>query len=449
MPSKIHLSLILAVVTAAPGVDSVRAQSTGVSGVASSAITGSSDKPNADSQAARGAPDSKSTDDDFPQSGADTRLGPVNPEDIQPIGSFLLPKALREWTGGQHLRFFGWLSGGYTASSTGEGLLAVEPRADRFGDTWLVNQAGFVLERTLDPEAWSWGFRTEFYMGADAALLHPLDGLGPSDTPRFGTDFRQAYFSIHAPILTDGGVDFKFGRQYVPLGYDTTMSPYRPTYSQSYAWIYSQNGATTGAIATIHVDPQLDVVGGVTLGVNSLFDFRGRAPSYIARAIYWLQPAKRTKLVGTYYNGPQPIAAAKGHIGQWQTEVEIQLVHDVNRRFTLVSETNLGWDTRDPANKIRTSCWYGTYGMGIVHVHRLLDVNSRAEWFDDVDGSRIGTRANFGEITAGVNIMPTQAVNFRPEVRWDVASSPVFGPVGSSRLQSHQWTFAFDMLLKF
>ena len=150
-----------------------------------------------------------------------------------------------------------------------------------------------------------------------------------------------------------------------------------------------------------------------------------------------------------YYTGPQPIAAARGHIGQWQTEVELQLVHDVNRRLTLVSETNLGWDTRDPANKFQTSHWYGTYGMGIVHVHRLLDVNSRAEWFDDVDGSRVGTRANFGEITTGLNIMPLRAINFRPEVRLDVADSPVFGPTDSSKLQSHQWTFAFDMVLKF
>jgi hypothetical protein len=35
------------------------------------------------------------------------------------------------------------------------------------------------------------------------------------------------------------------------------------------------------------------------------------------------------------------------------------------------------------------------------------------------------------------------------KVRWDMASSPVFGPIGSSNLQSHQWTFALDILLKF
>jgi hypothetical protein len=378
---------------------------------------------------------------------ADAGLGPALPENIQ-----LPPNPLTDWAADHEIRFFGWANGAYTWSSAGTGLLQVEPRENRFGDAWLLDQAAFVVERPLsaeDNDNWSWGFRSEFYMGADAALLHPLDGLGPTDNPRFGTDFRQAYFSFHAPILSDGGVDFKLGRQYVPLGYETTMAPYRPMYSLSYAWIYSQNGASTGATATIHVNPRLDVIGGVTLGVNSLFDFRGRAPCYIARGLYWLGSGRRTKLVGTYYTGPQPIAAAKGHVGKWQTEVELQLIHNVNRRLTLVSETNLGWDARDPANNFHTSRWYGTYGMAVIHVLRRLDVNSRAEWFDDVDGSRIGKRGDYGETALGVNFMPTHSVNFRPEVRWDVAGSPVFGPTTASHLQSHQWTYAFEMLIKF
>ena len=87
--------------------------------------------------------------------------------------------------------------------------------------------------------------------------------------------------------------------------------------------------------------------------------------------------------------------------------------------------------------------------MGIIHVHRLLDVNSRAELFDDIDGSRIGKRADYGEIAMALNFMPARSVNFRPEVRWRVAGSPVFGPTTASHLQSHQWTYASEVLGKF
>jgi Putative beta-barrel porin-2, OmpL-like. bbp2 len=375
-------------------------------------------------------------------------LGPTLPEDIKLPDSFITNNALTNWGKAHRLRLFGWVDGGYTWSSAGSGLLSVEPRENRFGDAFLLDQATFVLERTLNEEAWSWGFRSEFYMGADASLLHPINGFGPNNE-RFSTDFRQAFFSFHVPILTSGGIDLKLGRQYVPMGYETTMAPYRPMYSIADAWMYSQNGATTGAIATIHVTPQLDVVTGATLCVNALFDFRGRAPCYIARGLYWLNSKKRTKLVGTFYTGPQPIAAAKGHIGKWQSEVEVQLIHDVNRRLTLVSETNAGWDTHDPANHLQTSKWYGTYGMGIFHVRRFLDLNSRAEWFKDADGSRIGTRGNYGEITLGPNYMPARMISFRPEVRWDVASNRVFGSTGSANLKSHQWTAAVEMLIKF
>lgn len=381
-------------------------------------------------------------------------LGPTLPENIHLTESVIGPNKLTKWGAAHNIRFFGWANGGYTWASTGTGLLNIEPRENRFGNAFLLNQAAFVVERTLNEESWSWGFRSEFYMGADAALLHPVNGFGPSDNQRFSTDFRQAYVSFHAPILTAGGVDVKLGRQYVPLGYETTMAPYRPMYSLAYAWLYSQNGATTGAIATIHVTPKLDVIGGATLCVNSLFEFRGRAPCYIARGLYWLDSRKRTKLIGTFYTGPQPIAAARWHMGKWQSEAELQLIHNVNRRVTLISESNAGWDARDPSNRgssgrFLTSKWYGTYGMGIFHVHRLLDVNSRAEWFDDVDGSRIGTRTNYGEITLGPNFMPTRMMNFRPEVRWDTASNPVFGPASHRQLEKHQWSAAVEMMIKF
>jgi hypothetical protein len=87
--------------------------------------------------------------------------------------------------------------------------------------------------------------------------------------------------------------------------------------------------------------------------------------------------------------------------------------------------------------------------MAIIHAHRMLDINLRAEWFDDVNGSRIGTRANYFELTSGLNIMPTCWLDFRPEIRWDGASRSVFGPETETSRKGDQWTFAVDMLVKF
>ena len=398
-------------------------------------------------------PEGASTGDDRerepspPQTVPATRLGPVLPEDIRLLGPLIPPNALTDWAASERLRAFGWAEGGYTASSTGSGLLNIAPTMNRFGNSWLFNQGALVLERTLTTD-WSWGFRAEFYMGSDTAFLRPVNGFGPTGE-RFGTDFRQAYVSFHAPVLTEGGVDVKLGRQYVPIGYETTMAPYRPLYSLSYVWKYAQNGATTGAIATAHVNPQLDVIGGVTLGVNSLFELRGRAPDYIVRGLYWLDPGHQTQLVGTLYTGPLPIAPVKGHIGNWMTLIEVHVSHDVSQHLTLVSESNFGLETQDPGNGGKTSQWYGTAGYAIVHVNPRLDINFRAEWFDDVNGARTGTPANYIEVTPGLNIMPTPWLNFLPEIRWDHATRFVFGPEASASRHNNQWTFAIATLLKF
>ena len=373
--------------------------------------------------------------------------GPVAPENLDLWSSILGPESLG-WMQRERLRVFGWVNGGYTWSDSGDGMLRIAPRANRFGNEWLLNQAALVVERTLDPHDWSWGARAEFYCGADAALLRPLNGFGPEDNPRFGTDFRQLFAAAHLPVLSDGGVDVKAGRIYVPIGYDSTMSPYRPMYSAPYAWLYSHTGAATGATATWHATPQLDVIAGVTLGYNTFFELRGDGPCYLTRGIYWLTPEKQTRLIGTLYTGPQPIASAKGHVADWQTVVEAQVVHDWNQRWTTALEVNLGWDQDDPKTG-GTSEWYGAEGVGIVHLDPRWDLNLRAEVFDDSDGSRTGCAAVYSEFAIGLNFMPRPWLNFRPEVRWDMADHEVYGVTNEIERERDQLSIAFDCLLKF
>src|SRR5271166_1795455 len=130
MPTKALLSLILVVVTAVLGVSRVRAQSIvpGISSVAATPGEIFAGKPDANSQTIAGAPFSKLMYDKSPESWHDTRLGPVLPENIKPFGTLFVPNALTEWAAEHCVRFFGWANGGYTQSSTGEGLLAIEPR---------------------------------------------------------------------------------------------------------------------------------------------------------------------------------------------------------------------------------------------------------------------------------------------------------------------------------
>jgi hypothetical protein len=76
-------------------------------------------------------------------------------------------------------------------------------------------------------------------------------------------------------------------------------------------------------------------------------------------------------------------------------------------------------------------------------------LNGRGEWFWDKDGARTGRAMTYGEIAAGLNVMPDPWINFRPEVRGDFASGPSFGSVRSANRERSQLTVAFDIMLKF
>ena len=131
------------------------------------------------------------------------KWGPVMPEDTKILFSYL-PRLE-----GSRMRVFGWLNMGYTYSSTGSGPLNVEPRENKFGNEFTVNQAAIVLERTLKPDQLSFGFRMEFYSGARAAI-QPGGIVRPN--PRMVTTSGSCTFR-HCD-LDRRRVDLKVGRQW-------------------------------------------------------------------------------------------------------------------------------------------------------------------------------------------------------------------------------------------
>ena len=50
------------------------------------------------------------------------------------------------------------VKGGYSGQSTGPGLLSVQPRPNRFGDEFLLNQIGLVIQKPLRQDQFDSGF---------------------------------------------------------------------------------------------------------------------------------------------------------------------------------------------------------------------------------------------------------------------------------------------------
>ena len=366
------------------------------------------------------------------------------PEELPPL---LAPNEVTEWLLKAGIRSYGWIDGGFTYSSTGYGLLGPAPTPNRFGQQFLLNGAWLITELKPEPKRWSIGFRADFYAGSDAALLRPLNSFGPGGT-HFGTDFRQAYVSLHTPGVGVRGIDWTIGRQNVPTGFETLMGPYRPMYSETYFWIKYEVGSTS-AIATVHPTSKLDILGGVVLGYNTVFELRGRAPSYIARAMYRPTGRKTTQILVTAYTGPEPFATTAGHVGTWQTLGELQLRHTWSERIYQVAQVHYSADIGDPAIGGRNASTQGAFVLTAYRWTKDLYAGLRTEWFDDPHGIRTGKPGSFGAATLGLNFMPIRSLNFRPEVRGDFASQPSFTSAEQTTPRRNQLSVAFDLIWKF
>lgn len=345
------------------------------------------------------------------------------------------------------IRTFGWVEGGYTYASGGSVPLSVQPRQNRFGNEFLVNQIGLVLQKQLKQDEFDIGWNVRYFAGHDAALGQPGGGIDdPVTNERFSHDFRDLYVSAHLPILTEGGMNVKVGRMNTIIGYNGFLAPYRPLYSSDYQFFYSQDGAFTGFLTQLVVNDRLEIWNGMSLGANTFFEKRSEdSYCYIGQINYWLTDEQRTRLTASLHLGRDAIFAAPGRGGDFDTIVELRVQHAWNENVTQIVQSNMGWADDTP---VGTGAWYGLYTIGVIRMTCTLDLILRAEWFDDVGGTRTGFDTNYGELTLGFNWHPNKYLEIRPEVRGDFAEDPVFGDANNPQDES-QFTTAVSALIKF
>ena len=100
----------------------------------------------------------------------------------------------------------------------------------------VLNQLLLTAEKPLDTNAtdWALGYRLQGMIGTDARYTHFLGELDLDIKERTQVDIVEAWAFIHAPILTDGGVDIKVGQFVTYLGAETIDPSTDAFYSKSY-----------------------------------------------------------------------------------------------------------------------------------------------------------------------------------------------------------------------
>jgi hypothetical protein len=115
-------------------------------------------------------------------------------------------------------------------------------------DGFNFNVVQLRIEKALDEDQWSAGYRADLWAGPDANVLGTSSLFGNGALASHG-DFaiRQAYVALRMPV--GNGLDWKIGAFDSILGYESVESPNNPNYTRS--WGHSIEPQThTGVLAS-------------------------------------------------------------------------------------------------------------------------------------------------------------------------------------------------------
>jgi hypothetical protein len=335
-----------------------------------------------------------------------------------------------------------------------------------------LNQILLTAARTIDPKETGWdvGFKVQFLYGSDARYTHFLGELDRVIGQRYQVDFTEANITVHAPILTEGGIDLKLGQYSTPIGFETIDPSTNAFYSHSYIFNFGVPLKHTGGYATIHATPVIDGYIGVDSGVNTSI---GNGDNNASAAVMFgfglnLLDGNLTILALSHI-GPENATIAIPRANKFDRYLnDIVLTYKANEKLSFTTEANY---IRDDYFKAEG------YGLAQYASYALTDqltMNGRAEVYRDNRGFFVGAfpgnldfvnaeagrpatiigaaPTTYGALTFGVTYKPTMpapigGLTLRPEIRYDRSLNGTRPFNGGS--DKGAFTLAADAILAF
>jgi hypothetical protein len=333
----------------------------------------------------------------------------------------------------------------------------------------MLNQLVINFERALAPQPgeFDWGFKLQFMYGSDARFIHSL-GLF-SDTAATSIvqpDLVEGYLNLHFPIITQGGLDLKLGK-FVTLEGAETIDPHTNFfYSHTYIFDFGIPFNNTGALATWHATSHLNLVAGLTRGVNTSIDDNNDSVAFDGG-------------IGLDLNESKLVISAATHIGPETPNNNhdqrylncITTTWKITDKLTSITDLNYARDEGANADAYGVA-QYVTYSF-----NNWLTVGIRGEVFSDQQGFYVvsfanthdpmralegeptidprtvgGGKTTYGAVTVGANIKPSMPkpiaeLTIRPELRYDRALNGTHPFNQSSDVD--QFTVGVDCILTF
>lgn len=367
------------------------------------------------------------------------------------------------------VKIYGWIEPGATLNSRSPddhqnfGRL-FEDRANEL----LLNEAVLTIEQTLDPKPgqFDWGFKLQGMYGSNARFIHSLGLLDNTSNALVQPDIVEAYLNLHFAVdATAGGVDVKVGKFVTMEGAETIDPRTNVFYSHTYIFNFGIPFNHSGVLATVHATKEIDLMAGITRGVNTSFtDNNGAVAFHGAIGFNGLMGGKLTGLLSTHF-GPETPHDSKNY----------RYLHDLAFTYALSDKQNLITDLnyiKDDAAKakgygiaeyytqkvsdsvtiaVRGEIWHDPQGFYVAQFGNNDDVMNGLRGVAINDPRTVGGGpATYKAITLGAQVTvpvakPFAGLVIRPEIRYDWADTNAF--VDSKR--KSQLTVAVDAILSF
>src|SRR3989440_3110950 len=395
--------------------------------------------------------------------------GRVAAQTLTPAEEEAQKKFVEQKEAKSRLAIYGWVESGFTGNvdapkdNQNFGRL-FDDRSNEF----VMNQAVITAERALDPKVgFDWGFKLQLMIGTDARYIHSL-GLFDHTmrSSLYQPDIPEAYLSLHLPIFTDGGVDLKLGKFVTLEGAETIDPRTNPFYSHTYIFNFGIPFNHTGALFTLYATKWLNLVAGVTRGVNTSIDDNNDALAFHGG-------------IGLHLNEEKLVVSAATHIGPETpgNDHDLRYLNTITTTWKitdkLTSITDLNYTHDDAADasaygvaqyltyaindkitaKIRGEIWRDDQGFYVAQFADAHDPMRVLGGEPTIDPRTVGGgRTTYGALTVGLDIKPPMpkpltGLTIRPELRVDHSFSDT-RPFNDSS-DDTIFTAAIDVILGF
>jgi hypothetical protein len=333
----------------------------------------------------------------------------------------------------------------------------------------LLNQVVINFERALvaQPGEFDWGFKLQFMYGSDARFIHSL-GLfdHTSATSILQPDLVEGYLNLHFPIISEGGLDLKLGKFVTLEGAETIDPRTNFFYSHTYIFNFGIPFNHTGALATFHATKWLDVMAGVTRGVNTSVEDNNDSLAFHGG-------------IGLNFNEGKIVVAASTHIGPEtpNNNHDFRYLSDITTTWKITDKLTSITDLNYALDEVRDAQAYGIAQYFTYAINSWLTAGIRGEIFRDNKGFYVasfadnhdpmralegqptidprtvgGGKTTYGAITASVNIKPPMpkplaGLAIRPEIRYDCSLNDT-RPFNNSS-DRDQFTAGIDFIVTF